>query len=81
MGTDRELKYKIIEVHERYYLAINEKNGYKECFDKISYQPDKNGYITVKIKEIEPRPPLDPEKVNKSFVWDFSKKEGENVHR
>lgn len=69
MGTDRELKYKVIKEYKYYYLTKNEKHGYKECFDKVFYKPGMNGYITIKIKEYEAREPLDPSKINKLWNW------------
>lgn len=48
MGTDSKLKYKVIAEYDRYYLTKSEK-GWKECFLKEEYKPDKDGYITKKL--------------------------------
>lgn len=48
MGADSKLKYKVIKEYDKFYLTENMK-GFKECFDKVLYKPDKNGYITKKL--------------------------------
>ncbi len=39
-------KFKVIKEYKDYYLCEHEKHKYKECFSKIGYKPDQEGYIT-----------------------------------
>lgn len=41
------MKYKVIKEYDRFYLCES-KQGYKECFFKNEYRPDKEGYISKK---------------------------------
>lgn len=44
-------KYKVIDEYEHFYLCIS-KNGYRECFNKILYKPDSEGFIYIKDDSI-----------------------------
>lgn len=60
------MKYRVIKEYDRFYLAIH-PNGYKECFQKYKYKPDKDGYIIKETYEYSGGQALPPEKVNTSF--------------
>lgn len=38
-------KFKVIKEYPNYYLCEHEKFGYKECFSKVEYRPNEDGYI------------------------------------
>ncbi|MBE6152684.1 MAG: hypothetical protein E7166_00455 [Firmicutes bacterium] len=62
------MKYKVIEEYDRFYLTVHPK-GYKENFPKYKYQPDENGYITVKSEtNYFGGKALPSGKVNRSFI-------------
>lgn len=59
------MKFKIIEEYEKFYLA-QAPNKYYECFLKVDYKPDEEGYINKKLNDFEGHD-IDPEKVNRNF--------------
>lgn len=44
--------FKVIKEYPKYYLCERVDKGYKECFDKATYEPDDEGLIYV-VDEFE----------------------------
>lgn len=63
------MKYKIIAEYPTYYLCEHMEYGYKECFNKVKYKPNEEGYIIKEESNMLGRPGviLPQEKINHSF--------------
>lgn len=58
-------RYKVIADYPRYYLAKDDL-GFKECFQKALYKPDKDGYIYKVLPNYEGHP-NPPKSINRIF--------------
>lgn len=59
------MKFRIIKEYDKFYLA-QAPNEYYECFLKVDYKPDENGFIIKKVNDFEGHD-IEPEKVNRNF--------------
>ncbi len=58
-------RYKVIAEYPRYYLAEDDLR-FKECFQKVIYKPDEEGYIYKNLPSYEGHP-NPPQSINR--VW------------
>lgn len=58
-------RYKVIAEYPRYYLAEDDLR-FKECFQKVIYKPDEEGYIYKNLPSYEGHP-NPPKSINRVF--------------